>query len=58
MSNEMQHKGQEMKGRAKEAAGSMADREDIRAEGRADQDEAQLKRGWEKIKDALKPKKK
>lgn len=53
MSDEMQYKGQEMKGRAKEAAGSMADRDDIRAEGRAEQDEAKLKHGWKKFKNAL-----
>lgn len=57
MSDDMEHKGQEMKGRAKEAAGSMADREDVRREGRDEKDEAKLKRGFQKIKDALNPKK-
>jgi uncharacterized protein YjbJ (UPF0337 family) len=49
-----QHKGKEYKGRAKEAAGSMSDREDLRREGEDEQTEAKLKRGVDKVKDALK----
>ena len=48
------HKGKEMKGRTKEAAGSMTDREDLRQEGEAEQTEAKAKRGWDKVKDTLK----
>jgi uncharacterized protein YjbJ (UPF0337 family) len=48
------HKGKELKGRTKEAAGSMADREDLRQEGEAEQTEAKVKRGVNKVKDKLK----
>jgi uncharacterized protein YjbJ (UPF0337 family) len=47
------HKGKELKGRSKEAAGSMADREDLRQQGEAEQSEAKFKRVIDKVKSAL-----
>jgi uncharacterized protein YjbJ (UPF0337 family) len=43
------------KGRLKEAAGSLTDRDDLRNEGVRDQDKGDLKQGWQKVKDAVNP---
>jgi uncharacterized protein YjbJ (UPF0337 family) len=48
------HKGKELKGRTKEAAGDLSDRPDLRREGEDEQTEAKLKRGVDKVKDAFK----
>jgi uncharacterized protein YjbJ (UPF0337 family) len=48
-----ENKGQDLKGRAKEAAGSLTNDEDLKNEGRADQGEAKLKNAGEKVKDAV-----
>ena len=46
--------GQDLKGKAKEAAGKLTDDEGQEAEGRADQASADLKQAGEKVKDAFK----
>jgi uncharacterized protein YjbJ (UPF0337 family) len=45
--------GQDIAGRAKEAAGAVTGDEDLKAEGRGDQAEAAFKKAGEKIKDAI-----
>jgi len=43
-----QHRGEELKGRAKEAAGALSGDKDLKREGRADQTSAKVKRGVDK----------
>ena len=45
------HKTDEAKGRAKEAAGSLTDDEDLKREGRTDQAAASVKKKAEEVKD-------
>jgi uncharacterized protein YjbJ (UPF0337 family) len=45
-------KTEELKGRAKEAAGALADDDDLKREGRADQRGGKLSQAGEKLKDA------
>jgi uncharacterized protein YjbJ (UPF0337 family) len=45
----------EAKGRAKEAAGSLTDDEDLRREGKGDQAKSSIKDAVDKAKDALTP---
>ena len=45
---------EEMTGKAKEAVGERTDNQDLAAEGRADQTEANLKQAGEKVKDVFK----
>jgi len=46
------NKAEEMKGRAKEAAGAVSGDDELRHEGRADQNESSMKQAGEKAKDA------
>jgi uncharacterized protein YjbJ (UPF0337 family) len=48
------HKGEEMKGRVKEAAGDIADDKDLQREGRSDQRSAKMKRTVDDAADKLK----
>jgi uncharacterized protein YjbJ (UPF0337 family) len=48
-----ENQGTDIKGRAKEAAGSITGDEDLKAEGRGDQAEASMKKAGEKAKDAV-----
>lgn len=48
------NKGDEMKGKAKEATGKATDDEQLEAEGKGDQTGANLKQAGEKVKDAFK----
>ena len=48
------NKGDELKGKAKEAAGKATDDEQLEAEGKGDQMGADLKQAGEKVKDAFK----
>ena len=48
-----ENKGQDLKGRAKEAAGSVTGDDDMKAEGRGDQAESSAKQAGEKVKDAV-----
>ena len=47
------NKGQELKGKAKEALGRATDDERLEAEGRTDQSKADIKQAGEKVKDAF-----
>jgi len=49
-----QNKGEELGGKAKEAAGKLTDNEQLEAEGKADQAKANLKQAGEEAKDAFK----
>ena len=53
-SDKIKNAAQEAAGRAKEAAGSASDDEQLRAEGRKDQTAADLKQRGEHLKDAFK----
>ncbi len=48
------NKGDELKGKAKEATGKATDDEQLEAEGKGDQTGANLKQAGEKVKDAFK----
>ncbi len=52
-----EHKGEEFKGRAKEAAGNLSDDEELEREGKADQASASAKekfgKATDKVKDAV-----
>ena len=48
-----ENKAQDLKGRAKEAAGSVTGDDEMKNEGRADQSEASVKQAGEKAKDAV-----
>lgn len=51
MSDEFKHKAEEGLGKAKEAFGDVTGRDDVAAEGKKDQVEAQVKQVGDKIKD-------
>jgi uncharacterized protein YjbJ (UPF0337 family) len=48
-----ENKGQDLKGRAKEAVGSVTGDDDLKNEGRGDQAESSVKQAGEKAKDAI-----
>jgi uncharacterized protein YjbJ (UPF0337 family) len=50
--DKVEHKTEEAKGQAKESWGTATGDPDLRAEGRADQDEANVKQAGDKVKDA------
>ena len=52
--DKIEHKGQELKGKAKEALGDATNNKEWQAEGRKDQTMGSLKNAGEKIKDAFK----
>ena len=47
-----ENQGTDIKGRAKEAAGSITGDDELKAEGRGDQAEASFKKAGENVKDA------
>jgi uncharacterized protein YjbJ (UPF0337 family) len=51
--DKLENKGDDLKGRAKEAAGSITGDDDLKSEGRADQAESSVKQAGEKAKDAV-----
>jgi uncharacterized protein YjbJ (UPF0337 family) len=51
--DKVDNKSEELKGRAKEAAGSVTGDDELRNEGRADQAESSVKQAGEKVKDAV-----
>ena len=53
-SDKIKNAAQDVAGRAKEAAGSASDDEQLRAEGRKDQTAADVKQRGEHLKDAFK----
>jgi uncharacterized protein YjbJ (UPF0337 family) len=48
-----ENQGTDIKGRAKEAAGSITGDDELKAEGRGDQAEASVKKAGENVKDAV-----
>ena len=48
-----EHRGEEYKGRAKEAVGDLADDDELKREGKVDQGSASAKRTAEKAKDKV-----
>ena len=53
LDDKISNKGDELKGRAKEATGAATGDEDLKNEGRADQAESSVKQAGEKVKDAV-----
>jgi len=49
--DKFENKAEELKGRAKEAAGAAGGDEDLKSEGQADQASSAVKKGAEKVKD-------
>lgn len=52
--DKMENTGQDLGGKAKEAAGKVTDNERLEAEGKADQAAAHAKKAGENIKDGIK----
>jgi uncharacterized protein YjbJ (UPF0337 family) len=52
--DKIENKGQELKGKVKEALGDATDNKEWKAEGKKDQTAGSLKNAGEKIKDAFK----
>jgi uncharacterized protein YjbJ (UPF0337 family) len=52
--DKMRNQGEDLKGKAKEAAGRATDDERLEAEGRGDQTKSDVKQAGEKVKDAFK----
>ncbi|HEX3004244.1 MAG TPA: CsbD family protein [Angustibacter sp.] len=52
--DKLENTGEDLKGKAKEAAGKLSDDERMEAEGKGDQSKADLKSAGEKVKDAFK----
>jgi uncharacterized protein YjbJ (UPF0337 family) len=50
--DKVDNKSEEVKGRAKEAAGAVTDDDELKHEGRADQTESKVKQAGENVKDA------
>jgi uncharacterized protein YjbJ (UPF0337 family) len=48
-----ENKAEDLKGRAKEAAGAVAGDDELKSEGRADQAESSVKQAGEHVKDAI-----
>jgi uncharacterized protein YjbJ (UPF0337 family) len=54
LGDKIENAGQDLAGKAKEAAGHATDNEDLKAEGEGDQAGAQFKKAGENVKDAFK----
>ncbi|WP_182379512.1 CsbD family protein [Nocardioides sp. WS12] len=54
--DDVRNKAEDLKGRAKEAAGSATDNDDLKAEGQADQAKAGIKGKIDDVKDKVKDK--
>ena len=50
--DKVEHLGEELKGKAKEAAGKITDKPDLEAEGQAEQASADVKQAGDKFGDA------
>lgn len=48
-----EHKGEELKGRAKEAAGALTDDNELKREGQTDQASAKVKEGIDDVADKI-----
>jgi uncharacterized protein YjbJ (UPF0337 family) len=49
-----EHKGEELKGKAKETVGDVTGDDELKAEGKGDQAKGNIKQAGEKVKDAIK----
>jgi uncharacterized protein YjbJ (UPF0337 family) len=54
LDDKIDNKSEDLRGKAKEAAGRATDDKDLQAQGRADQSTSDVKQAGEKIKDAFK----
>ncbi|GAA2067667.1 hypothetical protein GCM10009839_94230 [Catenulispora yoronensis] len=52
IADKVKHTAEDLKGKAKETVGKVTNNDDLRAEGQADQDEAQAKHAADKAKDS------
>jgi len=52
--DKLQNSGEDLQGKAKEAAGKLTDNEQLEAEGKGDQAKSDIKQAGEKVKDAFK----
>lgn len=52
--DKIEHMGEELKGKAKEAAGNVTNDEDLKARGQAEQASANVKQAGDKVGDAAK----
>jgi uncharacterized protein YjbJ (UPF0337 family) len=52
--DKLQNSGENLQGKAKEAAGKLTDNERLEAEGKGDQAQSDIKQAGEKVKDAFK----
>ncbi len=52
--DKLANKGEDLRGKAKEAAGKATDDEELEAQGKGDQAKSDLKQAGEKVKDAFK----
>ncbi len=52
--DKLEHTGEDLRGKAKEAAGKLTDDEELEAQGKGDQAKADVKQAGEKGKDAFK----
>ncbi|NLT26324.1 MAG: CsbD family protein [Microbacteriaceae bacterium] len=53
MTDRMEHKGEDLKGRAKEAAGAVTDNDDLRRDGKGDQAAAGFKEKVDDVRDGI-----
>ena len=54
LTDKISHKAEDLKGKAKETAGTANGNERLRQEGKADQSKSDFKQAGEKVKDAFK----
>lgn len=53
MADDLKHKAEEMKGRAKEAAGDLTDNDDLKREGKGDEAAAKVKQAGAAVSDKV-----
>jgi uncharacterized protein YjbJ (UPF0337 family) len=53
LGDKAENKGEDLKGRVKEAAGAATDDDELRKEGRTEQGESKVKQAGEHVKDAV-----
>jgi uncharacterized protein YjbJ (UPF0337 family) len=53
MADDLKHKAEEMKGRAKEAAGDLTDNDDLKQEGKGDKAAAKIKQAGDSLSDKV-----
>lgn len=53
LDDKIENKGEDLKGKAKEAAGEVSDDDELKSEGKTDQAKSDLKDAKENVKDAF-----